>query len=271
MTIFVATPDAATIFNITADLAMTPVLSPAGGKVCWDGSTPDDCFAWGNYTGSASGVGTPYNGDVGLIPGYAAQRRLDICLTPGNLDACDDTNDSEADFITVFPNPIKNNGTAGTAASGDLRQRDPRRARGLRRRRHRGRRRLLGDLPPGAGAHAHAAGMLVDVTATGASDANGVFEPGESVRIEPSYRNTDSCQLRRERPDHDFTGPITASPPFPVYRISDGAAYYGVLLPPETKSCTADSDCYRVFADAQTRPGQHWDATADEIFEQSSA
>ncbi len=263
MTILVATPDAATIFNLTADLAMTPVLSPAGGKVCWEGSTPDDCFAWGNYTGSASGVGTPYNGDVGLIPGYAAQRRLDICLTPGNLDECDDTNDSEADFITVFPNPIQNNGTAGTPPPATCGNGNLEGLEGCD----------DGDTQGGDGCSAichpepapmQPAGMLVDVTATGASDANGVFEPGESVRIEPSYRNTDSSNFGASA-QITLTGPITASPPYPVYRISDGAAYYGVLLPLETKSCTADSDCYRVFADAQTRPGQHWDATADEI------
>ena len=58
MTIFVATADAATIFNITADLTMTAVLSPSGGKVCWDGSTPDDCVTWGKLHRSAT-AGTP--------------------------------------------------------------------------------------------------------------------------------------------------------------------------------------------------------------------
>src|SRR3546814_14163221 len=55
MTILVATADAAAIFNLTADLAMTAALAPAGGQVSWEGSTPDDCVAWGNYTGSSIG------------------------------------------------------------------------------------------------------------------------------------------------------------------------------------------------------------------------
>jgi len=111
MTIFVATPDAATIFDITADLAMTPVLSPAGGKVCWNGATPASCVAWGTYAGGD--VGTPYNQSGGLISGYAAQRRLDICLGITQLNACDDTDDSANDWITVVPHPIKNIGTLG--------------------------------------------------------------------------------------------------------------------------------------------------------------
>ncbi len=114
MTIIVATPDAAAIFGFTADLAMTPVLSPLGGKVCWEGSTPDDCVSWGNYSGDPTGVGTPYNAAVGLIPGYAIQRRLDICMVADHLDQCDDTDDSEDDWITVIPHPLTNPGVPGT-------------------------------------------------------------------------------------------------------------------------------------------------------------
>jgi cysteine-rich repeat protein len=266
MMILVATPGAATIFNLTADLAMTPVLSPAGGKVCWEGSTPDDCVAWGDYTGSATGVGTPYNEDVGLIPGYAARRRPDICLAIENLDACDDTDDGENDFITVNPQPINNmldigttppatcgNGTLeGLEGCDDDNTTD-------------------GD---GCSAICHPepgllvpASLLVDVTANvpGTSDVNGVFEPGESVRIEPAWKNEDSVDVGMSAQIATFMGLWTASPPFPSYMISDGAAHYGALLPSETKPCDADSDCYRVFADAINRPAQHWDATVDEI------
>ncbi len=266
MMIFVATADAATIFNLTADLAMTAVLSPAGGKVCWEGSTPDDCFAWGNYTGSATGVGTPYNGDVGLIPGYAARRRLDICMGIENLDACDDTDDGENDFITASPQPTNNmldfgtrppatcgNGTLeGLEGCDDDNTAD-------------------GD---GCSSICHPepaplapAGLLVDVTPNvpATSDVNGVFEPGESVRIEPAWNNGDPGNLEVRAQIANFTGPWTASPFFPFYMTSDSAAYYGVLLPSETKPCDADSDCYRVFADAINRPALHWDASVDEI------
>jgi cysteine-rich repeat protein len=264
MTILVATADAAAIFNLTADLPMTAVLSPAGGKVCWDGSTPDDCVAWGNYTGSGIGVGTPYNQDVGLIPGYAIRRRLDICMAIENLDACDDTDDSENDFITVIPQPITNMGdfgttppaTCGNGALEGLEGCDDNNT-------------TDGD---GCSAICHPepaplapASLLVDVTATGTSDVNGVFEPGETVRIEPTWTNGDPGNLEVRAQIANFTGPTTGSPPFPFYMISDGAAYYGVLLPAETKPCDADSDCYRVFADATNRPAQHWDASVDEI------
>jgi len=74
MTLLIATSQAATLFNLTADLAMTPVIAPAGGKVCWE---IWDCVAWGNYSGSSTGVGTPVA--AGGIPvGQALKRRLDI-------------------------------------------------------------------------------------------------------------------------------------------------------------------------------------------------
>ena len=211
-------------------------------------------------------MGTPYNGDVGLIPGYAARRRLDICMGIGNLDACDDTDDGENDFITASPQPTNNmldfgtrppatcgNGTLeGLEGCDDDNTAD-------------------GD---GCSSICHPepaplapAGLLVDVTPNvpATSDVNGVFEPGESVRIEPAWNNDDPGNLEVRAQIANFTGPWTASPFFPFYMTSDSAAYYGVLLPSETKACDADSDCYRVFADGENRPALHWDASVDEI------
>ena len=90
--ILIATAQAATFFNLSADLVMPSAVIPlSGGKVCFDAS-PMDCVAWGDYSGSSAGVGAPLNpvsapivGDGGLIPGRAAQRRLDIVLPDTTL------------------------------------------------------------------------------------------------------------------------------------------------------------------------------------------
>ncbi len=102
--ILVATAEAQTLFGVTPDLIMTPAISASGGKVCFDGPTPPDCVAWGNYSGSATGVGNPFS-PGGLSLGQAAQRRLDRGI-PGVLDyPADDTNDSATDFVAAAPTP----------------------------------------------------------------------------------------------------------------------------------------------------------------------
>ena len=266
MTVLVATTDAAAIFNLTADLPMTAVLDPAGGKACWDGSTPDDCVAWGNYTGSATGVGTPFNQGVGIIPGYALRRRLDICMGAENLDACDDTDDSENDFISAIPHPITNPGVEGTTPAATC-----------------GNGTLEGlegcddhntNDGDGCSSVCHPepaplapAGLQVDVSpyVPIGSNLNTVFEPGETVRIEPAWMNGGAGSPDVRAQIANFTGPTTVSPPFPTYRILDSAAYYGVLAPSESRTCVVNSNCYALFVDASTRPARHWDATFDEI------
>jgi cysteine-rich repeat protein len=110
--ILIATPEAQTFFNLTADLIMSPSLLAAGGKVCFAGTI--DCVAWGAYTGSSSGVGTPFNASGGLQRGRAAVRRLDIAGSPTFLDSADDTNNCANDFMFGLPAPRNNAGTAGT-------------------------------------------------------------------------------------------------------------------------------------------------------------
>lgn len=105
--ILVATSEAQTLFAMTADLTMTAVIPVAGGKACFDAS-PIDCVAWGNYSGSAAGVGTPFNAVGGLVSGVAAARRLDIAGGPGTLEAADDTDDSTNDFLASAPLPRNN-------------------------------------------------------------------------------------------------------------------------------------------------------------------
>jgi cysteine-rich repeat protein len=258
MTIFVATAEAAALFNITADFTMDAVLNPAGGKVCWEGSTPDDCFAWGAYTGSATGVGTPYNQTGGLIPGYAAQRRLDICLNSGELDGCDDTDDSADDFITVIPHPIKNNGTPGETPPStcgnnileglegcdDNNTNDGDGCSAICR------------IEPAPLAPSYA---NLDALATAASDGNGVFEPGETVNFGPAWANGGGGDVTLSGQVASFTGTSGS------YFIDDGGASYGVISPTDTRNCDSTPDCYQLKVPAQTRPSQHWDATIDEI------
>jgi cysteine-rich repeat protein len=109
--VLIATTQAATFFNLTADLTMTAVLPSAGGKICFESV---DCVAWGNYFGSASGVGTPYNASTGLLSGRAAKRRLDISGSPSLLESTDDTDNSASDFATGLPAPANNARISGT-------------------------------------------------------------------------------------------------------------------------------------------------------------
>lgn len=110
--ILIATPQAEAFFGLNADLAMSPSLVAAGGKVCFAGTV--DCVAWGAYTGSATGVGAPFNAASGLQFGRAAIRRLNVAGSPTVLDAADDTNNSASDFLTGLPAPRNNAGVAGT-------------------------------------------------------------------------------------------------------------------------------------------------------------
>ena len=113
-TILIATAEAQALFGITPDLMMTAAaMIPAGGKVCFD---TVDCMSWGNYSGSTSGVGNPFNPSGGLTPGDAARRRTDIAGSPTTLEFADDTNDSANDFVVAFPGPRNNANEITTTA-----------------------------------------------------------------------------------------------------------------------------------------------------------
>lgn len=109
--ILIATTQAQSFFSLSADLTMTALLPRAGGKLCFESV---DCVAWGNYTGSATGVGTPYNVATGLVSGQAAKRRLDISGLPLVLEDADDTNNSANDFASGLPAPSNNARLSGT-------------------------------------------------------------------------------------------------------------------------------------------------------------
>ena len=114
--ILIATSQAQTFFGVSADLVMArPAVLAAGGKACWAGTI--DCVSWGNYIGSSTGVGTPFNASGGgLVFGRAAKRRLDIAGSTTVLDAADDTNNSSNDFrASATPTPRNNAGVLGHA------------------------------------------------------------------------------------------------------------------------------------------------------------
>jgi cysteine-rich repeat protein len=111
--ILVGTTAAASFFGVAVDLSMTAVIPAAGGKVCFDSL---DCVAWGNYSGSPTGVGTPFQATSGgLRLGRAAVRRLDVAGSPTVLEATDDTGNSANDFIFGTPAPRNNLNRSGMA------------------------------------------------------------------------------------------------------------------------------------------------------------
>ena len=114
--ILIATPQAAAFFGVTPDLSMTAAMLAAGGKVCF--SDTIDCVAWGGYSGSSAGVGTPFNVAGGIAPGRAAVRRLNITGSATVLDGADDTNNCAVDFVSGLPMPRNNGGATGTIPSG---------------------------------------------------------------------------------------------------------------------------------------------------------
>ena len=106
--ILVATSTAEALLGVTADLRVPVRMDPAGGKVCFDDV---DCFAWGNYLGGAATDLTVKKPFTGFAPDLCARR---IYSAP--LDATDDTNDSEDDFLQDPDLTVVNN--AGEFGSG---------------------------------------------------------------------------------------------------------------------------------------------------------
>jgi hypothetical protein len=112
-TILLATAQAQALFGLAPDLVMSSApIATAGGKVCFDPSplAPLECVAWGNYSGPATGVGTPFNVAGGLTLGQSIHRRLDIAGSPTLLENADDTDNSANDFVAGAPTPRNNAG-----------------------------------------------------------------------------------------------------------------------------------------------------------------
>ena len=259
MKMFIATPEAATLFNLSVDLSMTsPAINPLGGKVCWDTSN-QDCMSWGNYTGATTGVGNAFNKPVGLELGRVAERRLDICMGATTLESCDDTGDSASDFLIGIPAPKNNAGTAGTlpaSTCGNL---------------------LLegleecddGNMTDGDGCSAVCRwepdkivplALDLDLPAGAVAD-NGVLEPGETVPVNTVWKNVGATAIAVSGKGALFTGPAGAS-----YTIEDPDADYGVAQPNGGFLNCITFPCYSLTVSSPAvRPAQHWDTTFTEV------
>jgi hypothetical protein len=104
-------------------------------------------------------------------------------------------------------------------------------------------------------------GLAVDATANGGlSDGNGILEPGESVIVNPSWKNVSGDPINLSGVTSDYTGPAG-----PVYSLQDSTADYGSLVSEAATDCaTASGNCYEVGISAVSRPATHWDTTLTE-------
>ena len=103
--------------------------------------------------------------------------------------------------------------------------------------------------------------LAVDERSGGSSDQNGVFEPGETVIVEPSWENPAGGSAALAGVASPLTGPVGAT-----YSIVDGSAAYGAPAPGQPASCFgATGDCFALSVSSPAaRPAVHWDATFTE-------
>lgn len=115
-TILFSTSQAQTAFG-TADFTMPPLLSGAGGAVCFENI---DCVSWGSFSGTTTHpAGNPEPG--GIPPDQSIHRNISGG-NPGLLEDSDDTNDSAPDFApgpeSATANGPTNLGTLSCQAGG---------------------------------------------------------------------------------------------------------------------------------------------------------
>ncbi|HEY7114482.1 MAG TPA: choice-of-anchor Q domain-containing protein [Thermoanaerobaculia bacterium] len=92
------------------------------------------------------------------------------------------------------------------------------------------------------------------------SSGDGVFEPGKTVAVDPSWKDTSASPVSLTSTATLFTGPPGAS-----YGILDGSASYGSIPAGATESCAVAADCYSMTVVPEaSRPATHWDATFTE-------
>jgi hypothetical protein len=116
---------------------------------------------------------------------------------------------------------------------------------------------------------AQAQALSVDVHASGdGSHPNGIIEPGETVLIEPAWRNAFIVPVTLTGTVSNLTGP-----PGPSYDVGDDFADYGAVDSGVTTNCfdaAPAHDCYQMTITGP-RPSTHWDATFDETLSDGSA
>jgi streptogramin lyase len=98
------------------------------------------------------------------------------------------------------------------------------------------------------------------------SNLNGVLEPGETVQVAPSWKNTLTTAQGFTGTATDLTGPAG-----PTYTIHTATADYGhSVAGGATQDCnTATGDCY-LMSVSGARPGAEWDVTFTETLNISS-
>ena len=109
--------------------------------------------------------------------------------------------------------------------------------------------------------------MAVDVRSVAgtSSNANGVFESGETVQIDSSWKNTLVTPQALSGTASNLTGP-----PGPTYTIDDASANYGTVGAESSVDCDgATGDCYLMTVSG-TRPAAHWDAKFTENLSSNS-
>jgi hypothetical protein len=104
-----------------------------------------------------------------------------------------------------------------------------------------------------------AAGPFVPTAMTTTAGGNGVFEPGETAIVAPTWRNDTGAPAAVTGTASAFTGPGTAT-----YTIVDSTADYGTVAPGATASCSATGNCYSFSVSNSPRPALHWDSTFTE-------
>jgi cysteine-rich repeat protein len=261
-TLLIGTAEAATLFGVAMDLVVPHTDTTGNGvKICWEPSlNPPSCVAFGDYTGDSADTGTPFK--MGDFRGLALTRRLDICGAATTLDSCDDTANSANDFILTLPSPKNNSGASGTlpastcgngAVEGLEGCDDSNTADGD------GCSSKCQFEPPSDATR----GLAVDPSVSASADGNGVFEPGETAVVAPTWKNISSSDVTLAGAATAFTGNSG------TYTIAHGLADYGTLSPGSAGNCLA-AGCYQLkVSDLKIgapipRP-THWDATFDEV------
>ena len=101
---------------------------------------------------------------------------------------------------------------------------------------------------------------MVDPSSGATSNGNSIFEPGETIAVDPAWKNTSGSASALTGAASSFTGPPGAS-----YAILDASASYGSIAAGATGTCATLADCYRMTASLLgPRPATHWDATFTE-------
>jgi hypothetical protein len=114
----------------------------------------------------------------------------------------------------------------------------------------------FGGLLPAPALPGSPSAMVVDPPPNG----NGVFEPGETVPVQPAWENVNGLAQSFTGALTGFTGVSGAS-----YIIVDGFANYGIAQPGAIQRCTVTNDCYALTVTTpQSRPVLHWDPTVVE-------